>query len=207
MHIEHRIEIGRPLDEVWQFLSDVPAVVGCIPGAELSDDLGEGLYRGAFRLKVGPLTAKIEGEGLLRRDDAARSGTIEGKGIDRRGGSRVTASMSYRASEAPGVTIVAVATDLTLTGPLSQMGRTGLIEDVATRLTEEFAKALTERLTTAAAATALPEQTVLPGAAGRRDEGPDAPPASFDAGRAIRSGLWYRLREWFGRMFVRRMPN
>jgi len=190
MHVEQQVRTGRPVDEVWTFLSDVLAVVRCIPGAELGESLGDGRYRGSFNLKVGPLSAKIEGEGLVLRNDATRSGSIEGKGIDRRGGSRVSAVMSYRVTDQPGGAVVDIAADLTLAGPLSQIGRTGLIEDVAKRLTEEFSEALRLRLTEVS--------TAVSGA-------PAAPPvtetASFDAGRVLRESLWKRLRAWFARLF------
>lgn len=190
MRVEQQIKTGRPLDEVWAFLSDIPAVVSCIPGAELGESLGDDRYRGTFRLKVGPLSAKIEGEGKLTRDEATKSGSIEGKGIDRRGGSRVSTVMSYRVTDRPEGAVVDIAADLTLAGQLSQIGRTGLIEDVAKRLTEEFSEALGQRLAAAAAAT--PEK---PAAA------PPPETTAFDAGRVLRESLWKRLRAWLARLF------
>lgn len=188
MRVEQQIETGRPLDEVWTFLSDVPAVVNCIPGAELGESLGDDRYRGTFHLKVGPLSAKIEGEGKLTRDEATKSGSIEGKGIDRRGGSRVSTVMSYRVTEGPGGAVVDIAADLTLAGQLSQIGRTGLIEDVAKRLTEEFSEKLGRRL----AAAATPGTPVA---------APAPETTSFDAGRVLRESLWKRLRAWLARLF------
>ncbi|MBI3434555.1 MAG: SRPBCC family protein [Proteobacteria bacterium] len=190
MRVEQQIKTGRPIDEVWRFLSDVPAVARCIPGAELGESLGEGRYHGTFHLKVGPLSAKIEGEGRVTQDDATLSGSIEGKGVDRRGGSRIAAVISYRVTDQPEGVVVDIAADITLAGQLSQIGRTGLIEDVAKRLTEEFSEALRERLGAAGG--------VAPGA-------PAAPPirreAGFDAGRALRQSLRKRLRAWLGAMF------
>lgn len=188
MRVEQRIRTDRPIEEVWSFLSDVPAVVHCIPGAELGESLGEGRYRGSFHLKVGPLSAKIEGEGRVTRDDAARSGSIEGKGIDRRGGSRVSAVMSYSVTEQPGGAVVDIIADLTLAGQLSQIGRTGLIEDVAKRLTEEFSQTLGQRLA-AASTAATPAATTT------------SAKAQFDAGRVLRESLWKRLRAWLARLF------
>ena len=190
MRIEQQVKTGRPLGEVWAFLSDIPAVVHCIPGAELGESLGDNRYRGTFQLKVGPLSAKIEGEGRLMRDDATHSGTIEGKGIDRRGGSRVSATMSYKVNDQSAGAVVDIAADLTLAGPLSQIGRTGLVEDVAKRLTEDFSVALTRELTARSAAT--------PAAAANT---PQPEPTVFNAGRALRESLWKRLRAWLTRMY------
>lgn len=190
MRIEQHVKTGRPLDEVWAFLSDIPAVVSCIPGAELGESLGDNRYRGAFHLKVGPLSAKIEGEGRLTRDDATHSGSIEGKGIDKRGGSRVSATMSYKVSDQSAGAVVDIAADVTLAGPLSQIGRTGLIEDVAKRLTEDFSVALKSQLAASSiAAPATPAST------------PQPEPITFDAGRVIGESLWKRLLAWLARMF------
>jgi len=197
MRIEQEVRVPRPADEVWRFLTDVPAVVSCIPGAELGESLGGDTYRGVFRLKVGAISARIEGEGRVLRDDAARSGSIEGKGVDRRGGSRVSTTMSYVVNDAPEGSVVSVAAELTLAGQLSQIGRTGLIEDVAKRLTEEFSEALAARL--AATAPTNPQQG---GVSAPQQPTPRVPatPTSFDAGRAIRLSLWRRVRAWFARM-------
>jgi uncharacterized protein len=190
MRIEQQVQVARPADEVWQFLKDVPSVVSCIPGAELGESLGDETYRGSFRLKVGALSAKIEGEGKVRRDEAARSGSIEGAGVDRRGGSRISTTMSYAVKDAPGGSTVDVVAELTLAGPLSQIGRTGLIEDVAKRLTEEFSEALAARLSTQASAPGREDAKAAPSA-------PPAESTSFDVGRAVRASLWKRIRAWF----------
>lgn len=205
MRIEQLVSLDRPVDEVWRFLKDVPAVVACIPGAELGEKLADGTYRGAFRVKVGALSAKIEGEGRLQFDDAQRSGSIAGKGVDRRGGSRVAATMSFNVREAPAGALIAIAAELTLAGQLSQIGRTGLIEDVAKRLTEEFATALTARLAPAARSEPQPDTagTDHPAASSASA----AAPRSFDVGRAVRASLWARLCRWFnqllGRLFAK----
>jgi uncharacterized protein len=190
MRIEQQVQVARPADEVWHFLKDVPSVVSCIPGAELGESIGDDTYRGSFRLKVGALSAKIEGEGKLRRDEAARSGSIEGAGVDRRGGSRVSTTMSYAVKDAPGGSTVDVVAELTLTGPLSQIGRTGLIEDVAKRLTEEFSEALAARLSMQSSA---PERQEAKAA----ESAPPTEATSFDVGRAVRASLWKRIRAWF----------
>jgi carbon monoxide dehydrogenase subunit G len=192
MRIEQQVQVGRPADEVWRFLKDVPSVVSCIPGAELGESLGDDTYRGSFRLKVGALSAKIEGEGKVRRDDTARSGSIEGAGVDRRGGSRVSTTMSYAVKDAPGGSIVDVVAELTLAGPLSQIGRTGLIEDVAKRLTEEFSEALATRLSTQSLAPEKEDARVRTTQSGLPTES-----TSFDVGRAVRASLWKRICAWF----------
>ena len=97
--------------------------------------------------------------------------------------------MSYRVVDLPGGAVVDIAADLALAGPLSQIGRTGLIEDVAKRLTEDFSETLGRRL---AGASLVTSQSSAPS--------PRIEPTTFDAGRALRESLWKRLRAWFARL-------
>ena len=185
MEIRQRILVSRPVDEVWTFLADVPTVAACIPGAELGEGGEDGRYSGRFNVKVGPLTAKMEGEGRLVRDDATRTGTLEGKGLDKRGGSRVTAVLRYSVIAEGEGSAVEVEADVTLTGPLAQIGRTGIIDDVARSITRDFAAALEDRLSAAEPSTA-----------------PAAAP-EFDAGRAVSRSLWARFVAWLNALLGR----
>ena len=82
--VSERTTINLPVDEVWPLLSDPALVASCIPGAALSPDQGDGLWRGSIRVKFGPTVAVFRGEATLAFDHAARTCTIEGRGIDGR---------------------------------------------------------------------------------------------------------------------------
>ena len=43
MLINNTFEVAEPLEKVWDFFGNVPQVAACLPGAELTDDLGEDL--------------------------------------------------------------------------------------------------------------------------------------------------------------------
>jgi carbon monoxide dehydrogenase subunit G len=88
--VSETITIPSPADKVWPLLRDPALVASCIPGAELSPDQGDGLWRGSVRVKFGPTIAVFRGEATLAFDDAARTSTIEGRGIDGRGASRAS---------------------------------------------------------------------------------------------------------------------
>lgn len=199
MQIQQTIRVARSVEEVWSFLGDVPVVASCIPGAELGEQLGPDRYKGTFRLKVGPLSAKIDGEGDVERDDAARKGRLTGRGIDKRGGSRVSASVVYLVvAEGPG-SLVKVSADLDLSGPLAQIGRTGVIEDVARRLTEEFSAAIEAKLKGGAPppspATADPDDASVAPAPGL-----PSPARDFDVGSALAGSLVRRLMLFLKRL-------
>jgi carbon monoxide dehydrogenase subunit G len=188
MKIGQAARIARPVDDVWNILGDIPLVVGCIPGAELGEKLADNRYRGTFRLKVGPLTAKIDGEGEVTRDAAAKTGRITGRGIDKRGGSRVGASVDYKVANDNGGSLLTVNADLDLSGPLAQVGRTGIIEDVAKRLTEEFTAALEQKLNASGPETA------------NKAADTSAPAKEFDVGSALADSLILRIVAFIKRL-------
>ena len=150
--------IPLPADEVWPLLSDPALVASCIPGAQLAPDQGDGLWRGSIRVKFGPTVAVFRGEASLAFDPAARTCTIEGRGIDGRGASRALASGVVKVSGGE-VTELAVDGSFTMSGPLETFANAGGVH-VARALLAEFsanmAKLLAERRP-AAAPVAAPE--------------------------------------------------
>ena len=43
MLIKNEFEVAEPVDKVWQFFENIPQVAACLPGAELTEDLGNEL--------------------------------------------------------------------------------------------------------------------------------------------------------------------
>ena len=75
--------------------------------------------------------------------------------MDKRGGSHSRMSLDYRLAEQPGGTRIDIDVDLTLSGPIGQFGRTGLINEAAKVLIGDFARNLEDRMS--AAPTPIPE--------------------------------------------------
>ena len=145
--IAQQIKIDQPPQTVWRIFQDVPRVVNCMPGLEYSGTAdgedGTETHRGKVRIKLGPVSAAFEGEATIIEIDAAdRSARIEGKGVDKRGGSRASASVIYKIEEDGSGSRVNIDADIRLSGALAQMGRTGIVQDVAAQITEQFAGSL-----------------------------------------------------------------
>ena len=162
--ISETFDVDQPVARVWAFFQDVPQVVTCMPGLELTDAPAPDTYKGKVKIKLGPVTAAFEGEAtVVARDAEAHRATIEGKGIDKKGGSRASATVSYSLAPRGDGTTVTLEADMKLTGTLAQMGRTGIVKDVAHHLTGEFAKALSAKLAESAAPVDTPaEKTEAP---------------------------------------------
>jgi uncharacterized protein len=154
--ISQKFTVARPPADVWAFFQDVPAVARCMPGAELSEDKGDGLFAGKVKVRLGPFGANFEGEAKVSTDPAAHSGHVEGKGVDKRGGSRSRMVMDYRLAPAEGGTLITVDADITLAGAIAQFGRTSLMQETANILVQDFVRALERELAPAATATGAP---------------------------------------------------
>ena len=147
--------IPSPADKVWPLLRDPALVASCIPGASLSPDQGDGVWRGSIRVKFGPTVAVFRGEATLAFDDAARTCTIEGRGIDGRGASRALANGVVRIAGTD-TTELAIDGSFTVSGPLETFANAGGVH-VARALLAEFSTNIAKQVGAAPAAPQTPE--------------------------------------------------
>jgi carbon-monoxide dehydrogenase small subunit len=140
--------IAHPVDEVWAFFGRVEDVAACLPGASLDGGEKDGVVNGRMRVKVGPISAEFNGVAQITRDEAAHRGAIVGSGRDTRNNSATRGIVAYfvKADEGGAGSRVDVDVGYTLTGMLAQFGRSGLVQDIASRLTGAFARNLEARL-------------------------------------------------------------
>ena len=138
MQIKQSVTVNRPREEVWALFQDIPTIAGCMPGAELRRDNGDGTYAGVVSIKLGPFKAAFEGEVQHQPDPAAFSGKAEGRGIDKKGGSRSRMTMNYALIDKGDATDLSVDTEIQLSGPVAQFGRPGIIAETAKLLIQQF---------------------------------------------------------------------
>jgi carbon monoxide dehydrogenase subunit G len=146
MKISQEFVVARSPAVVWEFFQDVPAVAQCLPGATLAGQGADGSYEGSLSAKMGPMSAAFEGKATVTPDPEARSATIEGKGVDKKGGSRGQVKVQYSVSDDEAGSKVTVDADIMLSGPAAQFGRTGLINEMSKRLIEDFVSCLEAKL-------------------------------------------------------------
>jgi carbon monoxide dehydrogenase subunit G len=146
MLIKNSFEVAQPVDKVWQFFDNIPQVAACLPGTELTEDLGDNRYNGGVAIRMGPVKLQFAGTAHIKeRDDAAKRIVVDAAGADEKG--RGQAAMQGAASLAPtpGGTRVDVELDLQLSGPAAQYGR-GMISDVTAILMRDFATSMQARI-------------------------------------------------------------
>ena len=202
MQLEQSFTLPFAAATVWPAFANVPMLVACMPGASLSGE-PRLVTSGAdidlvFTVKLGPITGAFQGQGTVRRDDAARSGTFSGNGADRKSGSRVRGEAKFSLIEAvPGQTRVDVTVDYSLTGSLAQFSRGAIVKELAAALTRDFAENLRTRIAAAQPAPASTPGTSAASAAPGMNPVNDLKP--LDAGRLFWRVLWARIAGWFGR--------
>jgi uncharacterized protein len=142
MQLENSFSVGAPPDRVFAYLLDVNKVVGCVPGAELSEVVDPTTFKGKVKVKVGPITVAYSGTAKIAdRDDAQRSATLEAEGRETTGpgSARAKAFMSVQAEGAG--SIVKITTDYSIAGRVAQFGR-GVMEDVSRRIVNDMANCI-----------------------------------------------------------------
>ena len=139
MQIENQFPVAAPPDTVFAFLVDINRVVGCMPGAELSEVVDPTTFKGKVKIKVGPVTVAYAGTARITdRDEAARTATLEGEGRETTGPGNARAKANMRVEASGAGSTVTVSTDFTVAGRVAQFGR-GLMEDVSKSLVAQMA--------------------------------------------------------------------
>ncbi|HEX7054669.1 MAG TPA: SRPBCC family protein [Burkholderiales bacterium] len=158
MKIENSFHVPASLEESWQIVTDVPSLVACMPGAELTEVAPDGAYRGVARVTIGPVALQFNGEARLYDVDArAHTMKVRSRASDAKGRGTVASEMAFALVPEGDRTRVDVVTDLTLTGAVAQYGRgTGLIREVANEFTRDFAANLEKMVLTKTKIEAAP---------------------------------------------------
>jgi carbon monoxide dehydrogenase subunit G len=174
MELANEFTVKVPIDEAWKVLTDLERIAPCMPGFELQGVEGD-QYRGAVRVKVGPMTAQYAGVASFQeRDEAGHRAVVRAEGRDSRGQGTASALVTATLAPVEGGTRVRVHTDLKISGKLAQFGR-GVLADVSGKLLGEFVAALEKDLLSGRAAA---------GATAKAPAGPAAPVDVLAAARA-----------------------
>ena len=146
MLIESNFEVAEPVEKVWQFFENIPQVATCLPGAELTEDLGGEKYKGRVTIRMGPVRLQFAGTAdITERDEAARRVVVNAAGADEKGRGQARMTVTATLTKAGLGTRVDVTQDLKLSGAAAQYGR-GMISDVSTVLMNDFAANMQDRI-------------------------------------------------------------
>ncbi len=141
MEIKNNFEVPLPPAEAWKVLMDIPRIVPCVPGAELTEMVDDRTFKGKVSVKLGPIALTFNGTAQFQEiDDTAHTAKAKAQGADTKGRGGANATVSIGMTPAGTGTRVDVVTDVNLSGSVAQYGRgTGIIQGVATQLVNQFA--------------------------------------------------------------------
>ena len=206
--LEKTYELDVDAAAAWALLSDVRGVAGCMPGAEITEQIEANSYKGAVKVKVGPALAQFGGiVDVIECAPSERRMVMRGKGADRSGSSasmELTAVIEPAADGAAGSMLHGQAT-VVVNGKFAQFGgrmMTQVSEMMLGQFVDNFRVAAREL-----AAQQAPAAT--PGAPAETGE-PAQPVATAAAPRQAAREinglalLWALIKGWFGGLFAGR---
>jgi carbon monoxide dehydrogenase subunit G len=146
MLIKSGFDVAQPVDKVWLFFEDIPQVAACLPGTELTENLGDDRYVGTVAIRMGPVRLRFGGTAHIKERDAdAKRLVVDASGADEKGRGQASMLVTAVLSPARGGTRVDVTQDLQLSGAAAQYGR-GMISDVSAILMRDFAANMKARI-------------------------------------------------------------
>jgi carbon monoxide dehydrogenase subunit G len=139
-------EVAQPVEKVWRFFDDIPAVATCLPGAKLTRDLGHDTYEGGVAIRMGPVRLQFTGTADIReRDEPAKRIVVYAAGADEKGRGQAAMTVTATLSARGRGTKVAVSQDLQLSGAAAQYGR-GMVSDVSAIMIRDFSVTMQDRI-------------------------------------------------------------
>jgi uncharacterized protein len=146
MLIKNDFEVAEPVEKVWQFFGNIPQVATCLPGAELTEDLGGEKYKGTVAIRMGPVRLQFAGTAdITERDEAAKRIVVQAAGADEKGRGQASMIVTAALTKSGRGTRVDVTQDLQLSGAAAQYGR-GMISDVSSVLMHDFSVNMQDRI-------------------------------------------------------------
>lgn len=150
MKLENTFEVPAPPEQAWELLMDVPRVIPCMPGAELTETVDDSTWKAKMTVKLGPMSFDFATD--VKREEAdvdAQRAKLSARARELRGRGGGQATIASWLTPVDGGTRVYIVTDMTLSGAVAQYG-SGMVEDVAGQLVNRFADCLRTQLVPAA---------------------------------------------------------
>ncbi len=182
----------------WEFLQDVEAVAGCMPGANLTERVDENRHKGTVKVRIGPATMSFRGEVEVQDiDPATQSLRLIGKGTDSTGNSGVSMNLLARIDAVDGgLSELVGSSEVSMSGKAAAFGGR-MMNSVADKILLQFADNF------AAEVAALQARDSGTAAAG--DGSPNAAAPASRAGELNALALaWAVFKDWLRGLFSKK---
>ena len=142
VELNKKYALAVSAERAWAVLVDIRAVAGCMPGAQITEQLDERHYKGTVKSKVGPATMSFAGDiEVLDLVEGERRLELLGKGADRGGSSAAMKLLARLEAGDGGADTCVLLGDATVTvsGKLAQFGGR-LLVPIADAMLAQFAR-------------------------------------------------------------------
>jgi len=211
VELEQTFPMPGSAEVAWEFLQNIEAVAGCMPGAKITEHLADGGYKGTVTVRVGPATMSFRGDVEVRDvDPAVHSLRLIGKGTDSTGTSGASMDLFARIdAAADGASNLVGKSEVSMSGKAAAFGGR-MMNSVADQILKQFADnfaaqvaALTvQRSAPAPAASASGADAGTPaGVVAPASPAPPPPVARELNGLAL---IWAVIKDWLRGLFRRK---
>jgi hypothetical protein len=200
VELEKTFAMPGSAEVAWEFLQNIEAVAGCMPGAKITDRLPDGGYKGTITVRVGPATMLFRGDVDVRDvDQAAHSLRILGKGTDSTGTSGASMDLAARIEPvAENSSNLVGKSEVTMSGKAAAFGGR-MMTSVADQVLKQFADNFSTQV---AAITA--QRTAASAPAPALGAGTAVVPASVANELNGLALMWAVLKDWLRGLFRKR---
>jgi carbon monoxide dehydrogenase subunit G len=147
MQFENHAVVPASAATLWDFLMDIKAVSGCLPGVENVQEVDPDTYQANLKMRVGPIGLKFDGRmKVVERDHQNRRAVMRAEGNDKGVGGAVTANIVMTLVEqSPASTELIVKTDANVLGKLGEFGQP-VMRKKADSMMQDFAKNISKQV-------------------------------------------------------------
>jgi carbon monoxide dehydrogenase subunit G len=172
VQLDKTFPLSSPPEIAWEFLQDVEAVAGCMPGANLTERIDDNHHKGTVTVKLGPATMSFRGEVEVQDvDPAIRSLRLIGKGTDSTGNSGVSMNLLARIDAADGGSSELVgSSEVSMSGKAAAFGGR-MMNAVADKILLQFADNFATQVAALQEQRASPASAATPAAASTSSTG------------------------------------
>jgi uncharacterized protein len=208
VELEKSFPMPGSADVAWEFLQNIEAVAGCMPGAKITEQLPDGGYKGTVTVRVGPATMSFRGDVQVRDvDPAQHSLRLMAKGTDSTGNSGAAMDLAARVDGVDaGSSNLIGKSEVTMSGKAAAFGGR-MMNSVADQILKQFADNFATQVAALAAQRSAVDGSTL---AARQESAPvtasSPPPPPLPVARELNgiALMWAVVKDWLRGLFGKR---
>lgn len=140
VELNKNFPLEENIDNAWQLLSNIEAVAGCMPGAEISEVIDDSNFKGKVRVKLGPVNMAFSGTITVHSIDVEKK-TIHliCEGTDNKGTTSASMDLTASVAEADETESALIGdAKVIVNGKLASFGQR-MMAQVSDQILEQFA--------------------------------------------------------------------